>query len=515
MCKASGKFMTKETLKAPYSHYLLDAKLSRQIDQQTIEDMNISGFTLMEIAGYSAVRHILDAHPNIRHGVFFCGKGNNAGDALVAARYLSQHDINTTIVFISGTENLSKETQKNLNLLEKFAKKSSLSIISGWHNFSVTDTIFDFVVDGMLGTGLNSNVRGDYSSAIEWINKQTCPVFSMDMPTGLHADTGKVMGISVNATKTFAFGGLKIGCYLNDGPHVSGSVHYCELPFPNSYKANCQNFLLDETWVSTKSPILREHKYANGVLYLVAGSEGLTGAAIMAAKSAWEEGIGAIILLCPRGILPIFEQTLPEVIKKPVGTHEDTFFKDAHAQQVLEIIRNKAGKLLIGPGLGRNKSTVSFLKQLLPALPYDAVIDADGLWGLAQLSQWKKPDKTDWILTPHPGELHQLTQQNVNDDYQRLTQTIKYAQQHNVTILSKGMPGIVANPNGNNYLTNYDTRYFSRAGNGDVLAGKIGAFISLGYATDKSCAMGLLQGKIKLDRYLEKATGLPRPKYFI
>ncbi len=504
--------MVTETLEAPYSHYLFDAQLSQKIDQRTIEEMHIDSFSLMEIAGSSAAKHLLEHHPNLSHGVYLCGKGNNAGDALVIARYLLQHNIQSTVIFVSGTDDLSDDTDKNLTLLKNFDTDNQLTVIEDWDSFNTSD--FDFIVDGLLGTGLNSDVRGDYAKAVNWANEQHAPAFSMDIPTGLHADSGHVMGCAIEADHTFAFGGRKLGFYLGDGPELTGQISYCELPFPNQYKKECLTYLLDE-WISMESPAPGQHKYDSGVLYIIAGSEGLTGAAIMAAQSTWAEGLGAVILICPRGVLSIYEQTLPSIIKKPVGAHENLFFRKEHVDEALAIVNEKEGNVLLGPGLGRDDSTVTFTHQFLAQNTADAIVDADGLWALAQQSEWDKPEQSNWVLTPHPGELQTLTGTTIDTDTQRLNLVRNFAQNAAVTIFSKGMPGILGTPSGKCYLTNYNTRYFARAGTGDVLAGKIGAFTALGFAADQSCAMALLRGKQKLDHFLEHNNGLPEPTDFI
>jgi NAD(P)H-hydrate epimerase len=506
--------MITSTLRTPYEYYLLNAKLSQEVDRRTIDEMDIDGFTLMEIAGSSAAKKMLERETNLTRGIFLCGKGNNGGDALVIARYLLQHDIDGTIVFISGTEELSPDAEKNFGLLQEFDTRNNISVVESWKDFE-PPSYFDFIVDGMLGTGLESDPRGDYAKAIAWANEQTVPIFAIDIPTGLHSDSGKIMGCAVNANRTFAFGGHKQGFYLNGGPSLTGEVDYCELPFPNAFKETCSTYLLDKSWISMPSPTPGRHKYDSGVLYLVAGSEGLTGAAIMAAQSAWAEGLGAVILICPRAMLSIYEQNLPSIIKKPVGSRDDYFFKTKHATDVLEIIREKEGTILLGPGLGRDDETVEFVDQFLSQNTADTVIDADGLWCFSQFSEWKKPDDSAWILMPHPGELKQLTQSSVSDDHRRLKAVRNYAKKHNVTVLSKGMPCIIGTPAGKCYLTNYNTQYFARAGSGDVLAGKVSAFLALGYASDHSSAMGLLRGKQKLDRFLNHNKGLPEPKDFI
>ena len=506
--------MVTSSLTAPVEYFLLDVAQSQEIDRRTINEMGIDGFTLMEVAGSSAAKKLLESGAELTHGIYLCGKGNNGGDALVIARYLIQHNIKATVVFLSGTNNLSPDADENLQLLQNFASANQLTVIDSWDNFSAPSE-FDFIIDGMLGTGLDSDVRGDYTNAVEWANGQSQPTFAVDIPTGLHANSGKIMGCAVSAERTFSFGSRKQGFYLNGGPDQTGTVHYCELPFPNAYKETCNTFLLDKKWVSIKERSPGEHKYDAGVLYIIAGSEGLTGAAIMAAQSAWAEGLGAVILICPRALLPIYEQTLPSIIKKPVGNRDDYFFKQSHVEDVLAITREKEGSVLLGPGLGRDNETVKFVEQFTSQNEADTVVDADGLWGLSQLAKWEKPEQSHWILTPHPGELQQLTGKSCGDDSNRLSIVRNFAQSQEVTILSKGMPGVLGTPAGNCYLTNYNTRFFGRAGSGDILAGKTSAFLALGYKPDYSAANALLHGKKKLDDFLEDHQGLPEPKDFI
>lgn len=502
-------------LTPPFSHYLFDARQSRRMDRRTIEEMDISGFTLMELAGFSAARDIrAEVHhqsaSSLKHGLYLLGKGNNAGDALVAARYLSQYGYQATLLFISGTEGLSPDAQKNVELLKSFAPGDAITIHNGWDAWEPHDD-FDFVVDGMLGTGLNSELRDDYARAVEYGNELSLPVFCMDIPTGLHPDSGEIMGQALQAHTTYAFGGRKQGYYLGQGPELCGDIRYCELPFPNIFKKESTTFLLDEQWVPRFSPSLSPHKYAAGVLYVIAGSPGLTGAAVMAAKSAWAEGLGAVILICPEGVLPIYEHHLPFVIKRSVGTSDDDHFKEEHLKEVQQIILEKKGTVLIGPGLGRKTSTSLFVNGFLKDHKEEVVIDADGLWSLSQFSDWKKPNRARWILTPHPGELSRLTGRKPETDAGRLTMVKEFSRTHDVTLLSKGMPAIIGTGAGHGYLTQYDTRYFARAGSGDVLAGKVSAFLASNGNSALSCAQGLLRGKEKLYRYHQKHHGAPEP----
>lgn len=489
---------------APHPYFIGTSEQSRKLDSDTINSFGVGSFTLMETAGYSAAQKLLAVLRKGQQGVYLCGKGNNAGDALVIARYLVQHGIGATLVFLSGTDALSPDTRKNFELLNTIAEMDngvSVTVCTSWHEFD-TDTEPDFIIDGMLGTGLSSDLRGDYIEAVQWTNDCDQPVYAVDIPTGIHGDSGALMGMAVRADVTYAFGNLKQGFYLDEGPAHTGSVVYCELPFPNYLKKSFNTFLLDQAWVPKASPREARHKYEGGVLYVIAGSEGLTGAAMLAAESAWAAGLGAVILITPHGNLEIYEKNLPQIIKKTVGSRDDHYFKKEHLEKTLEIVAEKEGQVLLGPGIGREDSTKDFVHSFLKEFSGSVLIDADGLWALARLKEWKKAEGAEWILTPHPGELASLLERSVENETQRLNMVRDIARKNRITLLSKGFPVILGTQEGKIYLTSYDTRKFSRAGFGDVLAGKTAAYRALGHSPEHSAALALLDGKEKIDRFI-------------
>ena len=488
-------------LKVPSSFYICSGEQCRTMDERTINEFGIDGFTLMEVAGTRAADFIMATVESKSHGLFFCGKGNNAGDALVIARLLAEKGYTITICFVDGTSQLSPNTQKNLTLLQKL--DGDVSYVE-W-NTDMSINSYHFIIDGMLGTGLKSKVRSPYSEIINWINTSEKTIFALDNPSGLNADNGQTMGVSINATYTLTFGALKTGFYLNDGLESTGEIILCELPFPNQYKKP-DALLIDEDWVEKNLPIIkpREHKYAQGVLYIIAGSEGLTGAAILAAKSAWAAGVGAVVLITPKGLLPVYEKNLIQVIKKPVGTNQDCTFKTSHLDEIWGILSEKPGILLIGPGLGRSQETTLFTQKILAQYVGDVVIDADALYALSKLEKWARPKSSNWILTPHTGEFKQLFSGTKSDDFSRLNECKKQASKNEVTIMSKGYPGIIGTSEGEAYLTNYETHAFNRAGFGDVLAGKISAYYLKYKNPNLACLLALLDGKDKAEVFHSK-----------
>lgn len=499
----------------PHTDWVLTARQCREMDAETINSFGIDGFTLMEIAGTHTGRHLVDRTEPGHSGLIFCGKGNNAGDALVAARYLLQQGRKISVVFLSGTGDLSEDTAKNLSLLKTVSESDDtaapLSIVERWEDFGADIRSFDFIVDGMLGTGLDSELRKNYLEATGLINRAGSPVFAIDIPTGLHADSGEVLGDAVRADETFTYGAVKQGFYLNEGPARTGSITYCELPFPNFVKKKVNTFLISRKWARADAPGPARHKYEAGVLYVIAGSEGLTGAALMSTLSAWYGGLGAVIWICPRGLLPRVESRNPQIIKRPVGEEDDLHFRESHAGAVRDILAEKEGKAVLGPGLGREEATADFVGELASTDHLELLVDADALRALAKKGT-AKPGNAEWILTPHPGELGDLLGEPAGRADERLKKVHRYCETNGITVLSKGDPSIVGTPEGYCYITNYDTRVFSRAGFGDVLAGKIAAYWTRGHSAPLSCALAMLEGKERIDRLTrESRTDHPEP----
>lgn len=489
-------------MNVPYPYHLTSAEQNRRMDSRTISEFGIDGFTLMELAGHRAADVLFKKTTPGSHAGICCGKGNNAGDALVIARLLSEQKYKCTLFFLMGTEDLSVDTQRNLELLKKLTGSITIKEYQSADDFSECD----FLVDGIFGTGLSSEVREPVASIIQSMNKSGKPIIALDMPSGISSDTGRVLGVAVKAHTTLTFGALKAGAYLNDGFDYTGKVILCDLPFPSHFREQAA-YLIDQDWVATQriNPTERRHKYADGVLYIIAGSEGLTGATVLAARSAWSQDIGAVVVPSPRGLLDIYEKNLVQIIKKPIGNKNDVYFSSDHLSAVQQIIQEKPGIVLIGPGMGRSEESIRFIRSFLENYEGKVIIDADGIFALTYPAPIEKPEKADWLLTPHPGELVRLLHSEAvqNDDFDRLLQVTAYAKKKDITIVSKGRPSIVASRKGEAYLTGYDTHIFSRAGFGDVLAGKIGAFWLLGKNAELAAIQALLDGKSKADEALE------------
>jgi ADP-dependent NAD(P)H-hydrate dehydratase / NAD(P)H-hydrate epimerase len=476
--------------------------MCRDADHITIEEFGIGGFTLMEIAARQAAEVIFKETGRHKSGLFLCGKGNNAGDALAAARYLAEdagHIVN--IVMAAGADSLSADTEHNLTLIKKLSVRDAGVFILDEIPEAISHS-FDYIVDGLLGTGISGEIRSPYAEAIEIINGASLPVFSMDLPSGLDAETGLPMGIAVKASHTITFGMNKTGFYLNGASKYTGRVHLAPLPFPR-FARKYDATLITPELRQLLPPIKRKaaHKYDDGVVHLIAGSEGLTGAAVMAAKSAWQKGAGAVVLYTTSANLPVYEKHLPQIIKVVVGSESDKGFAGKHAGTILESMKKKPGVLLAGPGMGSTDSSQELVMEILKKTEIPAVLDADALSIAPDLVDLPEARVKKILLTPHIGEAARYLNLRFDDDASRLDSAFNYSKKTGCSILMKGNPSFLIDSAGYKFITAYDTAPFTRAGFGDVLAGTIAANLGITGEVHRSAIDALLHGFEKYQKY--------------
>lgn len=489
--------MTYTPFAIPVECKLSTAEQSREMDSKTINDFGIDGFTLMEMAASCAARHIQNLQGNGKSGLFVCGKGNNAGDALAVARYLiNDSGHKAAFYFALGDDDLSPDAEKNLSLLKKLKEHGAeLAFIDDLT--TVFEKKFDYIVDGIFGTGLNSDLRGDLPEIIDKVNSFSLPVYSMDVPSGLHADTGEILKTCMKADYTFTFGSNKIGLHWKRSRDFTGEVVFCNLPFPAAYR-KWDGVLLNQHLMESLPGIKRQarHKYDGGVVHIMAGSAGLTGAAIMSAKSAWKQGAGAVFLYAPKALLPVYESVLPNIIKVELGQDSDSHFKKEHADAIIPNLTQKKGVLLAGPGIGRESETGECLQSVLKEHDGYVILDADGLsfWDRLVNSKISDIQKEKWILTPHIGEASKYLQAEFSSDYERFKWANSFVNRTKCSLFLKGNPAILSAVNGNTFITGYDTSMFSRAGFGDVLSGAIASNLAVSEQPELAVVSALYKG---------------------
>ena len=488
---------------------VLTAAQMREADRYTIDDLGIPGFTLMETAGRATAREITARFgpPRELSVCCLCGKGNNAGDALVVARLLADAGADVVVQMTSGVDELTPDARANLMLVQALANGDELASIEIALDPAFEDRGFDLVIDGLLGTGLDSPLRDPTAHLVRQINGSGIPVVAVDVPTGLNADTGEVMGACILADVTVTMGALKQGLLINEGPDYAGDIVVVEIGIPRFVLEGDHTADPTSTWIPDHEDVSlilpsrprRSHKYSAGMVLAVAGSPGLTGAPVLAASAAARVGAGAVVCACPESIQPVIAAKLDEVMTLALPSTENGLVVSESLEKLAGRL-NQASALLLGCGLGRGTDTGDFVRQILRSTKLPGVIDADALFALDTefLEQHGNPG---WILTPHLGEFRQLVGDDA--DLTSVDAARKYAIEWNTTVLLKGSPSVVGCPDGTVFINPTGNQALASAGTGDVLAGICAGFLAQGLDPSDAAVAALFIGGVAAERYTE------------
>lgn len=495
---------------------LLTASAMREADRRTMTDFGLPGFTLMESAGRAAVEEVLrQCGPVVgRTVVCLCGKGNNGGDGFVVARGLHARGARVYVVSLAGAEDLTPEARQQYRLLERLAEADGLRLTLVRYTDPTTLASLppaDLCVDALLGTGTIAAVRPPLTALVAWLNEQPCPVVALDVPTGLHTDTGAVLGTAVAATLTVTMGAAKPGLFLGEGPRCAGKVVVVEIGIPG--------FILHEAaqmpgcaWQTTDAAVRAllpprphdAHKYTTGTTLVVAGSPGLTGAPVMAALAAARGGSGFVVCACPEPVAPVLALKLTEVTLVPLPVTPDGGLDPVRALAALQPALHRAKALVVGPGLGVHPHTQAFVRALLRETDRPVVLDADGLTAFAEAPDaLADGSRRRWVLTPHAGEFRRLAGAAA-DLTDRIATAQAYARRWNSVLLLKGAPSVIADPDGTAWLNSTGNAALATAGTGDVLAGLCGGLLAQGLEPAQAAVCATHLGGAAADRY---ATG--------
>ncbi len=452
----------------------------RECDQRAIGEYNIPGLLLMENAGRSVSRLIQNSFAPLqgKSAFIFCGKGNNAGDGFVVARHL--YNLGMTVrVFLCGGDRFTGDALTNYEILKKITsgeRKISRLIIESFSSKKINEKP-DLIVDALFGTGFSGEVTGIYAEAIKKINSIGSPVIAIDIPSGLHGDTGVSNAISISANYTVTMGLPKIGHMINDGPDRSGELIVADIEIPRVVyeTSGIATYMVEYEDIVKRLPHRSRtaHKYSVGKIFVLAGSRGLTGAAKMSSESALRAGAGAVVLGVPEGLYQIFAKKNVEVMTQPLAqTKEMTIAKSAFAD--IQKRFSWADCLVFGPGLGRNDETDELLRDLIVKCDKPLLLDADALTALSGHVDLLRKRKADTIITPHIGEFCRIS--GLHRD-EVLCHTVDIARDFAITykivLVLKGAPTIIAAPDGNVFINSTGNPAMATAGAGDVLSGTI------------------------------------------
>jgi hydroxyethylthiazole kinase-like uncharacterized protein yjeF len=471
------------------------AQQIRNIDRRAIRKFGIPGPVLMENAASAIViemERFFDGIEGVRVGIV-CGKGNNGGDGLALARRLRIRGVPVRVALLAPFASFRNEARLNLSIL----RKTDVEIVPNATSRSIAEIVewSDVLVDAMLGVGLSTPLKGTYAFAAELMNLAGRPVVAVDIPTGINADTGEVMGTAVRADLTVTMALPKRGLVLHPGASFSGQVRVADIGIPTEVveQEKIRVNMLDRAMASglVGERDRDAHKGDFGHLLVIAGSLGKAGAAVMAAKGALRSGAGLVSVATPIGLVPIIQQQVFEAMCIPAGESIDGTLGIGSEKELL----NASGTMsacAVGPGLTTHYETVQVVKDLIQRITVPMVIDADGVNALAGNPGILLKAKAPVVLTPHPGEMARLLGVSAADiQRDRINVAQGFAEEYGVTLVLKGAGTVIATPQGDVFINSTGNPGMATGGAGDVLTGMIGSMLAQGYGPTRAACLAV------------------------
>jgi ADP-dependent NAD(P)H-hydrate dehydratase / NAD(P)H-hydrate epimerase len=498
MKNSNNLFSTPFVMKLPLASEM------RELDRQAIEEFGIPGMVLMENAGLGTVLMMeRELGPAINgFALILIGPGNNGGDGLVIGRHLHQRGCEPVFIFLTPPELLKGDAAGNLHIISRLGFPLNLLTTSAtlqtlrelYQQQILRGRSCYALVDAIFGTGLTREISGHVAELIELINTESwaaaIPRIAVDIPSGLHADSGKVLGACISADHTGTYGCAKAGQLMEQGTEVCGRLHVIDIGIPPAAFASLGIHQAAITAAEVRR-ILKgiqrkksSHKGSHGHLLVLAGSIGMTGAAILSVKGALRSGCGLISLCCPEDLDAIYEASFFEAMTIPLAaSHSCIGMEDLAA-----IEQHLHGKqaLVIGPGLGTAESTAELVLHLHRTVRIPMVIDADAINILAQAGDQLPAPPGPRVFTPHPGEIARVLGTTIAQVQKDRIGTARAAcglldqSAGQCTVILKGVGTVVASPDSQVWINTTGNPGMATAGMGDVLSGVVGALICQG-----------------------------------
>ncbi len=458
------------------------AEQMRGFDRRASEDFGVPSIVLMENAGRHVAEAVGDALGDLngKHVTIVAGRGNNGGDGFVVARHLRDAGAHVAVFLLGRREDVQGDARSNLDML----LDSDISVQSISSVEEITNTLANShaIVDAMFGTGLRGEVTGLPADVIQAINAARKPVIAVDIPSGMDANTGAVLGVCVRADRTVTFALPKIGLLMYPGAACVGELVVGDIGIPKCLYQEITVELVDDAMVASKLPDRPPdaHKGTFGTAIIIAGSLGMTGAAAMASETALRAGAGLSTLACAASLQDIMAAKLTEVMTRGLPETDARSISSEAVDRALELVE-KGNAVVLGCGLGTHPDTCEFVHRLVKSARKPMIIDADGLNALSKDIGALEGDHGDLVLTPHPGEMARLLGTTTEEVQSNRMEAVKQAaSRFRCVVVLKGARTLIADPSGNVFINPTGGPGLATGGTGDVLAGAIGGLMAQG-----------------------------------
>jgi len=462
----------------------------RNMDHRAIEEFGITQEILMENAGQAAYFSILKEFGiKNKNFVAFCGVGHNGGDGLVVARKIYSNGGKVTIFILGDRSKFKGAAKQNFDIVNKL----QIKVLDLQNVSSAMETVkrSDAIIDAIFGTGLDREVKGVYKDVINMINASQKRVFSIDIPSGIHGDTGQPMGTAVKAHFTTTFGLPKTGNLLYPGSELGGKLYVTHISFPPVV----QNSIQLKIATNDPEPMLARgkdtHKGNYGKVLFIAGSSNYLGAPYFAALSFLKAGGGLSFLATPVNVAANIGNKGSEIIFVPQNNTSSGSISLKNKQQLLQFSEN-VDMVVIGPGLSLNKETQTLVRELSAEINKPLLIDGDGITAVANNCECIKKREAPTILTPHLGEMARITKQYIDDILKNKIDVLQSTSKKlNATIVLKGAHSLIGYEDKRVFINLSGNPGMATAGSGDVLTGTIAAMFGLGFSINDAVRMGV------------------------
>jgi len=475
---------------------ILTQQEMRDLEKIAIDDYQMTSRLLMENAGRSIFDFLRNLNESFSKVIILSGLGNNGGDGFVLARQLYNKDIPFELFIIGDAEKIKGDALLNLNILKKL--DININTIEDKYKIRSLEQIIDkndLIIDGILGIGIEGPVRELASEVIEVINSLNNIVVSIDLPSGVNSDTATIENIAVKADSTITLGLPKFGNILFPGANFNGNLVIGDVGISAKIADTIasQNFIVTRKLIKDYIPkrIADSHKGTYGKASIIAGSRGLSGAAILTCLAALNSGVGVIELFIPESIDLIISTKVVEIITKPLKESQNGIMDLSSISGIVKGIE-ESNVVAIGPGCGNSNELFELIKRIIKNASCPVVIDADGLNALSKNIEILKESKTKIVLTPHLGEMSRLIGQSIEEiKKDKINIVKKFSQDYNVILVLKGARTIIGLPNGEIYINVNGNSGMSTAGSGDILTGIITSLIAQGVEAEKAALLGV------------------------
>lgn len=479
--------------------YLLNSKEMKQCDSQTSEHFGVPSLCLMERAAVAASEEIMKRQKSGQSALVICGCGNNGGDGMAIARMLFLKGYRTDVLLTGREEKCTAQTKQQLAILKSY----QIPVLNEFHNMDFS--AYDIITDAIFGIGMNRPIEGVYQELIEKVNQAESIVYSIDVPSGLNADNGQIMGVCVKANFTVTFAFEKIGLYLRPGDAYVGSLICKDIGITKEsfLEMKPSAYTYEEADLKRLFPVRQRHsnKGSYGKLTLLVGSCQMAGAAFFAAMAAYRTGCGLVRIVTPEENRTILQTLLPEAVL--------TVYDRKQPQEKLIADAIKWGTVVgIGCGLGNDADAWNVFRIALDAVcaqKLPLVLDADALNLLAEHKDYLNKLPAHAILTPHLGEMGRLTGLPVSEIKNSLLKTAREASDKwNACVVLKDARTFVTAPQQAAFLNLHGCNGLATGGSGDVLTGVICGLLALGMSVKDAADIGVLLHALAGEKASEK-----------